>query len=269
MSTCLIVGLGRAGRRHKEIAEENGLKCLTVDPYIDSADYDSLDYALLQPYDYAVIATPPGLHLEQAYRCAEAGARVLIEKPLCAFGQFDKALDLLWDYRDQITVYYNWRYHQSVNDVKQKLASYQAQSGETLHVALDARQSRELPSWGLILDHVSHSIDNISYIIGSQIQSVGYSYCTENTLYEECVAGGTCRNGWLWTIQERVWKIPQPPSITVSYEGFTHSLLPAGLDMHYAAWQSWLEGNQIVTLSDARFTQRVLESIARKGRLGV
>lgn len=91
-----VVGAGAIGRRHIELigASADCRLAAVVDPSAGGreaarqagvAHHASLDRLLAgdRP-DGVIIATPNHLHLEQALACIEAGAAVLIEKPIAA-----------------------------------------------------------------------------------------------------------------------------------------------------------------------------------------
>src|SRR5262245_46152791 len=90
----LVVGVGSIGERHLRCFRSTGradvslvavnaeLRRAVAERYGVRRAYADLDAALADRPAVAVIATPAHLHVEQAIRLAEAGAHVLIEKPL-------------------------------------------------------------------------------------------------------------------------------------------------------------------------------------------
>jgi predicted dehydrogenase len=90
----LVIGVGSIGERHARcllatgraqvaICETNGdLRRTIAERYPVVGAFADLDHALAERWDAAVIATPAPLHIPQARRLAEAGAALLIEKPL-------------------------------------------------------------------------------------------------------------------------------------------------------------------------------------------
>jgi predicted dehydrogenase len=90
----LVVGVGSIGERHLRCFQMTGrvdVSLVEIDPQLRqtiSARYGvdrsfvDLSQALADPPDLAVVATPAPTHLELASALAEAGAHVLIEKPL-------------------------------------------------------------------------------------------------------------------------------------------------------------------------------------------
>lgn len=89
----LVIGVGSIGERHVRcfkatgraqvtLFEVNETLRQTVAERYGAAAFSSLDDALADRPDVAVIATPAPLHVPLATRFAEAGVHVLIEKPL-------------------------------------------------------------------------------------------------------------------------------------------------------------------------------------------
>ena len=102
----LIIGHGRAGKRHTELVHYLGHTPVLYDPkkyydfalqadpaeeieilYLDRNQRGLRGILTKRTFDLAVICTPPDLHLSQAQQCLDAGLHVLIEKPLCSWGK--------------------------------------------------------------------------------------------------------------------------------------------------------------------------------------
>jgi len=90
-----IAGCGHIGRRHAKLVAENPDAELAAlidikDPaHLDIGSFEVPFYASLQKFlqsgrdvDVVNIATPNGLHAEQAIACLKAGKHVVIEKPM-------------------------------------------------------------------------------------------------------------------------------------------------------------------------------------------
>ncbi len=94
MHKVLVVGVGSIGERHLRCFKHTGRAALSLCEINEALRRDvaarygidrafaSLDEALADPPEVAVIATPAPLHIPQAIRLVQAGAHVLIEKPL-------------------------------------------------------------------------------------------------------------------------------------------------------------------------------------------
>jgi predicted dehydrogenase len=90
----LVVGAGSIGERHLRCFGATGrarvsfvevnpeLRATIANRYPETTSHDSLDAAIEQPIDAAVVATPAPLHIPQAMQLVERGVHVLIEKPL-------------------------------------------------------------------------------------------------------------------------------------------------------------------------------------------
>lgn len=90
-----VLGAGRIGRRHAELIAASGTARLAgiADPSpqagalaaeLGCAHHDGLAALLEAGPDGVVIATPDGMHAENALDCIAAGVPVLVEKPLAA-----------------------------------------------------------------------------------------------------------------------------------------------------------------------------------------
>lgn len=91
-----IVGCGQIGKRHAEVITQNNLAELValidVKPFqqLNIHQYKQPFFSSLQNFlsskietDIVNIATPNGLHAQQAIACLNAGKHVVIEKPMC------------------------------------------------------------------------------------------------------------------------------------------------------------------------------------------
>ena len=89
----VIIGLGSIGNRHLNNLVEMGVGNLSVvrrkastnkqfSPPANVTIYHSLADALANSPDFAIICNPSHLHAPTAIECLNAGAHVLIEKPL-------------------------------------------------------------------------------------------------------------------------------------------------------------------------------------------
>jgi len=89
-----VIGVGSIGLRHLRCFQESGraeVSFCEVRPALRAKvaaecqigrHYGSLDEALADPHDAAVVATPAHLHVPMALRLAEAGLHLFVEKPL-------------------------------------------------------------------------------------------------------------------------------------------------------------------------------------------
>jgi len=156
----LIVGYGRAGRRHESVANAFGLKVFTADP-LAKADYHSLgDAAMDHDFDIVIIATPPRTHISLSLFALIRGAWVLCEKPLCENRQINEAKGMRANqplFVNRLAIAYNYRFHPSLTAMA--YSRYHEKFNHGNSWAIYCKQSRVLPEWGLLLDHVSHDVD--------------------------------------------------------------------------------------------------------------
>jgi len=195
----LILGYGRAGQRHAASAKVLGLSARTVDPYSrQKPTYLDRSHIAVDPgyFDLAVIATPPAQHFDDLeYLVREIKPRaILLEKPVCDFGQVFDVADSFPN-SSPIIVAFNWRYHPILRNLPK------LDKGK---VELSSMRNRmPPPSWGILLDHLAHSIDIVSQVAGKlvpetftlaqTVQSVGWTL------------DGKSESGVDFEISETVW----------------------------------------------------------------
>lgn len=278
--TVLIVGYGRAGKRHAALAKGLGLQVYVYDPnlprkpYIDSyhncmyRDYSEfLEQQWFFPgFDYIIICTPPDLHLKQISHFLEIGAKaILCEKPLCAIGQLDEAKTLPPD--APVMVAYNYRYHPGLL----------SQQGTFIkNIQMYCRQYRvDLPDWGLLLDHCSHDLDIVRMMSKSEIKINDARRQRLTTSYHMAITD-TCpisENTEQWQLYFSNGTITE----IVSDKKVTRAARISGLStisnstieidpsptMFSAMWQAFLAGDYYPDLAEAIKTQELLEQCYR------
>lgn len=187
----LICGYGRAGKRHEKLLKQFGIEVDIFDPPLNlKPALDLLDY------DFCVIASPPDMHLQQLYQCQQSGIPTLVEKPLCGF---DEGLRDLLDFK-KVSVAYNYRYHPTIKALKDTPL-------KPGNWSLFSNQHRpEIPSWGLLLDHLPHTLDILQFVTGElpvfkQVTQYESSFLTGILLT------GTFQGGEI-IIEDRVIKKP-------------------------------------------------------------
>ena len=129
-----IVGSGSAGMHFLRAAELIGAKDITV---VDNnaAMLDSLQARYLERYkkpaplmaltknihgaDVTIIATPPDTHLFLAEQADDRSTHIIIEKPICAPGQFGRLLGMRW--RSKVWVNYQYVLHPALAWLKDSL----------------------------------------------------------------------------------------------------------------------------------------------------
>lgn len=258
---CLIIGYGRAGHRHTEAAQGYGLEVYTVDPDEDvNANFLSLGEAIASfRWDYAVIASPPDCHLEQLETLLSYGVAVLCEKPLCAMGQMKRMTQVLhYDLRQssKAMVAYNYRYHPVLTATPPLPLIVEGQSV----INLIASHTRDLPLWGLLLDHVSHDIDIIRAVYGN-IEAIESALHEVDYLSDSWrITGRVVRGHIPFYISETVYQ-PDPPTKTARSLLLNGVQISADPLMFKLTWDAFMDANFHPSLFDALLTQRVLETI--------
>ena len=136
----LIVGFGRAGKRHAKLLNSMGVTTGIFD--IHPINYDDIDdiYGEYRPpiyddfleavrdgiWNVAVIATPPSTHLHYIKGCLARDMWVSCEKPLCGFGQIAEAQRILWNPdldTDKVQTQHNYRYNPDLLEPDRTLVS--------------------------------------------------------------------------------------------------------------------------------------------------
>lgn len=94
MKQLLVIGGGSIGERHVRCFQksgraevslcevDNGVCTRVTEAYGLRRSFSSLDSALAEPVDAAVVCTPAHMHVEMACRLVDQGIAVLIEKPV-------------------------------------------------------------------------------------------------------------------------------------------------------------------------------------------
>jgi predicted dehydrogenase len=188
----LVVGLGSIGRRHARnwaalnlgpVATCRQLNRTLPEPLgISAAEYADLDAALERERPDAVLVTnPTSMHLETARAALDAGAHVLIEKPL---GHTLEGVDALLRRAIQsgrrILVGYNLRFHPGLARLRSlardgaigRINTARAEAGEYLpnwHPWEDYRTSyagRRGLGGGAVLTF-SHELDALCWVLGA------------------------------------------------------------------------------------------------------
>ncbi len=132
----LVLGAGSIGERHLRCFQKTGranvsfvevrpeLRAEIADRYPDAGAFATLEDALEQGVDCAVIATPAPLHVPQATQLAEQGVSLLIEKPLSvSLDGVCRLRDAVLRNRIVVAVGYVYRSHPALAKMRSALAS--------------------------------------------------------------------------------------------------------------------------------------------------
>ncbi len=160
----LIVGYGRAGRRHAVTLRKvsPNIQISIIDPYVMDKDvaFFDLEMALKYKYDFAVICTPPDRHIKGIHACLDSGIKaIMCEKPVCGIGQIKEA-EKLQD--APVMVSHNYLFHQELV----RALARERKPGKTWQFYSD-QQRVDWPEWGLLLDHLSHTYSILNALAGT------------------------------------------------------------------------------------------------------
>ena len=248
----LVIGNGRAGKRHANMLQQIGLEVKTADPYAP-ADYTSwIEAMYAQVWDYVVIASPPKEHLAQLWSCIAHGVPVLCEKPLCTNEQYHAATSLPLD--APIMVAYNWLYNQSVLDYAREV-----QRNPPGSFGMFCEQSRDLPAWGLLLDHVSHDISILDTVTGGITEIYAASQYDAENVQAWSMLGEA--QGGKFSLTERVYT---PAEHTIRTSQINRVDLEPDPQMFWDMLDAFLNGKYKPNLQQALKYQYWLTEIARK-----
>jgi predicted dehydrogenase len=193
----LVVGLGSIGRRHARNWAALGLGPLTVcrrpgseqsEPLgIAARELADLDAALSEQPDVVLVTNPTSMHVETACKAVQAGAHVLVEKPLghALHGVAD-LLEQASQRRRHLMVGYNLRFHPGLVRIRElvrhnaigTIVSARAEMGEYLpdwHPWEDYRRgysARRDLGGGAVLTF-SHELDALCWILGAPSRVMG------------------------------------------------------------------------------------------------
>lgn len=265
----LIIGYGRAGKRHGKLLDELGIEWMTVDPFLGDRFPEFLGVRFFSKgvqlqdvldkkspwdgwYDFAVICTPPDLHLAQIRQCLDAGLPVLCEKPLCGLGQLAEAEALLGHLgAGKVMMAYNYRWHPKLREAKAR--------GQSPYLINCIQYRNNLPEWGLLLDHVSHDLDIARFLLGGIKVENCYHELTDKYDYWSIACDPI-------SIREKVSFEPVNRVARLHFRDGDEIDLDPDPAMYTAMWAAFLSGEYEPGLEEAIKTQRMLEKCQELAR---
>ncbi len=193
----LIAGFGSIGRRHFRnllaLGEQNILfyrtrrSTLPDDETRKYPVFTDLEKALAEQPDGVIVSNPTAYHLDVAIPAAEAGCRILLEKPVShTMARIPELRNLVEENGGEVLVGYQFRYHPGLQKVKAlleekaigKLLSVVAHWGEYLpgwHPWEDYRKgySARADLGGGVVLTLSHPLDYLHWLMGEVVSVFG------------------------------------------------------------------------------------------------
>jgi len=254
----LILGYGRAGKRHAALAKSMGLDVYIADPdCIESVTVDGYKNHYFYPssFDLVVICTPPDLHLAHIEDWLSVGVpAILCEKPLCGIGQLEHAKSLPPD--APVMVAYNYRYHHEL--------AHRVAGVHSFDMYFE-QQRADMPEWGLLLDHASHDLDIARMITDHELKIVSAKETIEDAGQRLTWIIKTCLGDITETVTDsdinRIARIFHPrPKENIFLESIIVDPDPM---MFISMWQAFLAGDHYPDLAEAIKTQELIEQCYR------
>lgn len=185
----LIVGGGSIGSRHARNALELSHQTVLSDPDPERGQYADYKTALEQErIDAAIVATPSGLHVEEALYLASKGISIFMEKPLATSVDGLGELVRIVEERKIITMMgQSYRWHEGLLKLKAFLES--GAIGKTVRINYISKEY--LPNWhperdyrleyaaqkrfggGALFTSMSHTLDFIEWLFGTIVEFEG------------------------------------------------------------------------------------------------
>jgi UDP-N-acetylglucosamine 3-dehydrogenase len=177
-----LIGLGAMGRNHARVLSElAGVELVGIVEPGDATDRSTrgapvmhtIDELLDLGIDYAVVASPTGLHEEIGLRLAESGICALIEKPLADSAEAARRLVDAFESRGLVAgVGHIERFNPALQSMRSRLEA--GELGEVFQV-VTRRQGpfpHRIADVGVVKDLATHDIDLTSWVTGQEYTSV-------------------------------------------------------------------------------------------------
>lgn len=185
-----LVGAGVIGKRHVEALGQiaQGTLVAIADPSPKAAEYAaSLDVPIYKSADEIaaksgaeaiIIATPTERHLDDAMACMEAGAHLLIEKPITAtVAEANQIIAYSTEHNLHVLVGHQRRYYPCAHKAKQMIAD--GALGQLIGMTGQWNAKKDTPyyepDWrkdakaGPVLTNLIHEMDLLRYICGDVV----------------------------------------------------------------------------------------------------
>lgn len=198
----VLIGCGRIAANHLKAAVQNGLSIAAVCDIVPEKMEELLskfglekDCSIGRYTDYkemlscekpqiAAISTESGLHAQIALSCLEAGANVIIEKPMAlSLEDADRIISSAEEKGLKVSVCHQNRFNMAVRELKRAVG--EGRFGKLSHGAVCVRwnrgdnyyeQARWRGTWeqdgGCLMNQCIHGIDLLRWIMGGKVSEV-------------------------------------------------------------------------------------------------
>ncbi|ANI89829.1 oxidoreductase [Arachidicoccus ginsenosidimutans] len=181
-----IIGFGHIGKIHKAAIEQTAnARLISVVEHLALQENDVLHYASLDDFlqkdsetEIVCIATPNGLHAQQAIQCLNAGKHVIVEKPLALNTKdAEEMLRVAQVNNRRVFSFLQLRFSPAVNFVKRLIDNHHLgkiyllniqcywNRNEAYYKSREWHGSRAMDG-GVLFTQFSHFIDAINYWFG-------------------------------------------------------------------------------------------------------
>lgn len=179
-----VIGAGSMGRHHcriyDELEESELVGIADVNPEASAlaVDYNTRffqDYQRLldEKPELVTIAVPTSLHREVAVAALQAGAHILVEKPISdTLDGAQAIIDLAKERERKVFVGHVERFNPAVVALKEVIDSGKFGEVHSISNLRVGAYNKRIFDTGIILDLGSHDIDLISYLYGRKAESV-------------------------------------------------------------------------------------------------
>ncbi len=285
MHSLLIVGVGSIGHRHLRCFQQTGRVDVSIcdsnqailnqlaDQYGVFDKFTDLNSAMASRPEIVVICTPAHLHIPMATTAVDAGAHVLIEKPLSTATEGVDELVAKAAKRDvTVGVAYVMRHHPLLLDLKQVIET--KRFGRPLQVTMNSGQHfpfyrpayREIyytsheTGGGAIQDAITHMVNALQWLLGPTTALVcdAAHLSLPGVEVEDTVHVLSRHGGILGSLTLNQFQTPNETSLTINFEQAT-----VRCDLHNGTWQyctqpegDWLPGGEYSLERDDLFVSQ-------------
>jgi len=180
----LLVGLGIMGSKHFSVLLNNPDidSVTTVDPNNSAADFSSLDEALTNKYDFAVVAVPTSFHEKVAVQLINKWIHILLETPIATSLVLSVNICVLAKKKNvKVCIGQVERFNPVVKALKERIKDCDIISANFTRVG--PRPAR-IADVGVSLDLSVHDLDLVEYLFDKQVTKVDRIMTTEHSTYQ-------------------------------------------------------------------------------------